>query len=172
MHCGSTCPLLSRPKSSAHNRKKRIRSVKGLIINLILSLWTIAAPTALAEEGGTGHDHPGSIASLIDGTPPTQTSVTCLNVIFYDGSHSRNSDCGPQCGKCECADVRTRTDPSLASADQACRRALLCDERYGPSRPAGRGGRCVCGSLSGAALDNVSGLKDTVRISPKGLFPL
>ncbi len=41
-----------------------------------------------AEEGGTGHYLPGSIASFVDGTPSQPTFVTRLNGIYYDGSRS------------------------------------------------------------------------------------
>jgi hypothetical protein len=57
------------------------------------SLWLSAACSALlplpcvrAEEGGTGHYLPGSIASFVDAVPPTPTFVARLNGIYYDGS--------------------------------------------------------------------------------------
>jgi hypothetical protein len=42
--------------------------------------------TAAAEEGGSGHYLPGSIASFIDGVPLTETFITRLNLIYYNGS--------------------------------------------------------------------------------------
>lgn len=42
----------------------------------------------LAEEGGSGHYLPGSIASFVDGTPLTPTFVTRFNGLFYNGSIS------------------------------------------------------------------------------------
>ncbi len=41
-----------------------------------------------AEEGGTGHYLPGSIASFVDATPSQPTFVTRLNGIYYEGSRS------------------------------------------------------------------------------------
>jgi len=42
--------------------------------------------SALAEEGGSGHYLPGSMASFIDAVPLTETFLTRLNVIHYKGS--------------------------------------------------------------------------------------
>ncbi len=42
--------------------------------------------TAVAEEGGSGHYLPGSIASFIDAVPPQETFVVRLNVLNYNGS--------------------------------------------------------------------------------------
>ena len=58
-------------------------------------LWALVcaltcANAALAEEGGSGHYLPGSMASFIDGVPPTETFLTRLNVINYDGSVGGN----------------------------------------------------------------------------------
>lgn len=39
-----------------------------------------------AEEGGTGHYLPGSIASFVDAAPPTPTFVARVNGIYYEGS--------------------------------------------------------------------------------------
>lgn len=41
---------------------------------------------ATAEEGGSGHYLPGSMASFIDGVPPTETVLVRLNLIHYGGS--------------------------------------------------------------------------------------
>jgi hypothetical protein len=48
------------------------------------------APIAFAEEGGCGHYLPGSMASFIDGVPATETFLTRLNVVNYDGSIDGN----------------------------------------------------------------------------------
>jgi hypothetical protein len=49
----------------------------------------IAGP-ARAEEGGSGHYLPGSMASFIDGVPANETFLTRLNVLNYDGSVGGN----------------------------------------------------------------------------------
>ena len=52
-----------------------------------LVLTLLSRPmTVLAEEGGTGHYMPGSMASFIDGVPGNETLVSRLNVVDYDGS--------------------------------------------------------------------------------------
>jgi hypothetical protein len=43
---------------------------------------------SFAEECGSGHYLPGSMASFIDGVPPTETFLTRVNVVKYDGSAS------------------------------------------------------------------------------------
>jgi hypothetical protein len=48
------------------------------------------ANASFAEEGGSGHYLPGSMASFIDGVPSTETFLTRLNVIDYDGSVGGN----------------------------------------------------------------------------------
>jgi hypothetical protein len=40
---------------------------------------------ATAEEGGSGHYLPGSMASFVDGVPAEPTFITRLNYIHYDG---------------------------------------------------------------------------------------
>jgi len=46
------------------------------------------AGSAAAEEGGSGHYLPGSMASFIDGVPLTETFIVRANVINYNGSIS------------------------------------------------------------------------------------
>ncbi len=46
----------------------------------------VLSGTATAEEGGSGHYLPGSIASFIDGVPLAETFLARLNVIHYSGS--------------------------------------------------------------------------------------
>lgn len=65
-----------------------MRSGSRLAILLAVAGFTLLSGAACAEEGGSGHYLPGSIASFIDGTPPTETFVTRLNVIQYKGSVS------------------------------------------------------------------------------------
>jgi len=43
---------------------------------------------AIAEEGGSGHYLPGSIASFVDGVPPTETVLVRFNGLGYIGSTS------------------------------------------------------------------------------------
>lgn len=45
---------------------------------------------AIAEEGGSGHYLPGSMASFIDGVPLTETFLLRANVIYYQGSAAAN----------------------------------------------------------------------------------
>jgi hypothetical protein len=58
------------------------------------SIWIALACCAVfsggvhAEEGGTGHYLPGSMASFIDGVPLTETFLARLNVVYYNGSVS------------------------------------------------------------------------------------
>jgi len=41
---------------------------------------------AMAEEGGSGHYLPGSMASFVDSVPLKETFLTRLNMIYYNGS--------------------------------------------------------------------------------------
>ena len=43
--------------------------------------------TAHAEEGGSGHYFPGSMASFMDGVAPTEALIFRLNLLNYDGSY-------------------------------------------------------------------------------------
>jgi len=52
----------------------------------VLVLLGVVAGVAEAEEGGSGHYFPGSMASFIDGVSPTQAFIVRLNVLDYDGS--------------------------------------------------------------------------------------
>ena len=51
-------------------------------IAIVVSLPALA----LAEEGGSGHYFPGSMASFVDGVPPSETFLARFNGIYYDGS--------------------------------------------------------------------------------------
>lgn len=59
-------------------------------VNLIVALATglILTGFTQAEEGGSGHYMPGSMASFIDSVPATPVFITRLNVINYEGSVS------------------------------------------------------------------------------------
>lgn len=46
---------------------------------------------ARAEEGGSGHYQPGSMASFMDGVSPTEVFIARLNVVHYSGDVSRNA---------------------------------------------------------------------------------
>ncbi len=48
--------------------------------------FALLCSPAAAEEGGSGHYLPGSIASFIDGVPLTETFIARLNVVYYQGS--------------------------------------------------------------------------------------
>jgi hypothetical protein len=58
-----------------------------------LSGFTLAAALTLttvqAEEGGSGHYMPGSMASSIDGVPPTETVITRLNLLTYNAEFDK-----------------------------------------------------------------------------------
>ncbi len=58
---------------------------------LLATLLAVASATALAEEGGTGHYMPGSMASFIDSVPPAAPAFLMrLNVINYDAKVDKN----------------------------------------------------------------------------------
>lgn len=54
-----------------------------------LTILALAPLLASAEEGGSGHYLPGSMASFADGVPPAETFITRLNLASYEGSFSR-----------------------------------------------------------------------------------
>ena len=53
-------------------------------LGLFAATCSLALP-AVAEEGGSGHYFPGSMASFLDGVSAEPTFITRLNVIDYDG---------------------------------------------------------------------------------------
>jgi len=61
------------------------RNGTAAIAAIAIAVFSIPGP-ASAEEGGTGHCVPGSIASFIDGVPPSETFVVRLNLLYYRGS--------------------------------------------------------------------------------------
>ena len=61
------------------------RTLAGLLVS--------ALPLAVvAEEGGSGHYFPGSMASFMDGVSPVKTFITRLNVIDYSGNFGANRE--------------------------------------------------------------------------------
>jgi hypothetical protein len=54
--------------------------------------WVLSPALAPAEEGGSGHYFPGSMASFIDGVPPTETLLVRFNGLYYDGSAGLNRE--------------------------------------------------------------------------------
>ncbi|MFW9847112.1 MAG: transporter [Candidatus Thorarchaeota archaeon] len=46
---------------------------------------------ALAEEGGSGHYLPGSMASFVDGVPPEETFIVRFNLLNYQGEERHRS---------------------------------------------------------------------------------
>ena len=50
-----------------------------------LVLFLHVSSTLHAEEGGSGHYMPGSMASFVDGVPTEPTFITRINYIYYDG---------------------------------------------------------------------------------------
>lgn len=63
--------------------------MKRTLFGLVMAAFT--SFLAFAEEGGSGHYVPGSMASFIDGVPPQETVITRLNFLGYQGSHSRDT---------------------------------------------------------------------------------
>jgi hypothetical protein len=64
-------------------------SVRDRLCTVIAGIGlTLVSALAVAEEGGSGHYLPGSIASFIDGVPQTETFLARLNVAHYNGSIS------------------------------------------------------------------------------------
>ena len=61
--------------------------IRPIVLAAFAAFWGAAA---FAEEGGSGHYLPGSMASFIDGVPANETFLTRLNVINYDGSVGGN----------------------------------------------------------------------------------
>ena len=47
---------------------------------------TLLSEPAFAEEGGSGHYQPGSMASFVDGVPATPTFIVRLDLLHYGGS--------------------------------------------------------------------------------------
>lgn len=65
--------------------RRRLRSVLAIFCAAVSSL---ASRVASAEEGGTGHYLPGSMADFMDGVPQTETFLVRYNLLSYQGSVS------------------------------------------------------------------------------------
>lgn len=50
----------------------------------------IPPPVLQGEEGGSGHYLPGSMASSVDGVPPSETFIVRYNLVYYQGDASVN----------------------------------------------------------------------------------
>lgn len=55
-----------------------------------LSLLALSAIALRAEEGGSGHYTPGSMASFADSVPAGETFLTRLNVLYYEGTFAKD----------------------------------------------------------------------------------
>jgi hypothetical protein len=68
------------------------RSYRGplLAITMACGVLTFSARPAAAEEGGSGHYFPGSMASFIDGVSPSPAFLVHYNQIYYSGSVGAN----------------------------------------------------------------------------------
>lgn len=64
------------------------RSIARLVA-LVLS-WAYVCSVSLAEEGGSGHYIPGSMASFADAVPPKEAFVARYNLLYYGGDLSLN----------------------------------------------------------------------------------
>ena len=68
---------------------RAVRPVPAVIsVSALIAVFVIALlpGAALAEEGGSGHYLPGSMASFIDGVPLEETFLMRANLIYYNGS--------------------------------------------------------------------------------------
>ena len=56
------------------------------LLKIGLSTLALSSTFAVAEEGGSGHYLPGSMASFMDGVPTKPTNIVRLNYINYNGT--------------------------------------------------------------------------------------
>jgi hypothetical protein len=61
-------------------------AAKCLLVLFVIIGIALLPGFARAEEGGSGHYLPGSMASFIDGVPLTETFLMRMNVVYYNGS--------------------------------------------------------------------------------------
>lgn len=61
------------------------RRTRSTVVLALFVLLIVSTGFAHAEEGGSGHYFPGSMASFMDGVSATPTFIVRLNVIDYDG---------------------------------------------------------------------------------------
>jgi hypothetical protein len=52
------------------------------------AFFLLVVGTSYAEEGGSGHYLPGSLASFMDGVSPTEAFIARVNVLHYEGKTS------------------------------------------------------------------------------------
>lgn len=64
--------------------------VKYIALALTATLGVSFASLIRAEEGGSGHYLPGSMASFMDAVPPNETFIARLNLVSYNGSFGGN----------------------------------------------------------------------------------
>jgi len=55
------------------------------VLKTVLTVLAISSNMAVAEEGGSGHYLPGSMASFMDGVAAEPTFLLRLNYVYYDG---------------------------------------------------------------------------------------
>jgi hypothetical protein len=71
--------------------KNRSLKRRFLTITVILGVvLTCGSRPAMAEEGGTGHYFPGSMADIADAVPLEPTFIVRYNQIYYSGSAGKN----------------------------------------------------------------------------------
>ncbi len=63
---------------------------------ILLVLASASMTNVYAEEGGSGHYLPGSMASFMDGVPTKPTFITRLNYVNYNGTANVNIPIGGQ----------------------------------------------------------------------------
>jgi hypothetical protein len=70
---------------------KRPASVAKCLSALLAVIGIALRPGfAMAEEGGSGHYLPGSMASFIDSVPLKETFLMRANIVYYNGSIGAN----------------------------------------------------------------------------------
>ena len=70
------------------SRKHPVPAAKWFFaLHLIAGVCWLAG-SAAAEEGGSGHYLPGSMASFVDGVPLKETFIVRANVVNYNGTIS------------------------------------------------------------------------------------
>ena len=79
---------MSNHQSTAGRRTRPCRT-EATVVAALAALCLVLPLASQAEEGGSGHYIPGSMASFMDVVPPTETFLARLNVMHYDGSASK-----------------------------------------------------------------------------------
>lgn len=64
------------------------------LIKIGLSALAVSSTLSLAEEGGSGHYFPGSMASFMDGVASEPTFLMRLNYVYYTGKSEVNIPLG------------------------------------------------------------------------------